>query len=124
MTLSIKSQEGFSLLELLVAMAILSLAVIPMIASQSTSLRSASILKERTLAEMVAENTLTELSASETPPQVGTMHGTEYQAGIAFDWQADINRITAQNIMTISVSVSRKNTINPLYKITGFRKSI
>lgn len=120
----VKAEDGFSLLELLVAIAILSLAVILMIDSQSTALRSASLLNEKALAEMVAENALTELSSSEIPPQIGTIRGTEYQAGIAFDWQANISRITAQNILTISVSVSQGSTNNMLYKVTGFRKSV
>ena len=116
------AQDGFSLLELLVAIAILSLAVIPMIATQSTAIRSSSRLNEKEIARFVAENALTELSISEIPPEPGMRRGTENQAGFNYDWQAVISRIPNQPLMTIALSVSREGSTDTLYRLNGFRK--
>ena len=120
----LKSDDGFSLLELLVAMAILSLAVIPMIATQSTALRSANRLTEKTLARMVGENALTDFITSDISPGFGTIRGSGIQAGMDFDWQAHIGPIRGQKILQISLSVSRHGDKKPMYKITGFKKAL
>ena len=116
------AQDGFSLLELLVAIAILSLAVIPMIATQSTAIRSSSRLNEKEIARFVAENALTELSISEIPPEPGMRRGTENQAGFNYDSQAVISRIPNQPLMTIALSVNREGSAETLYQLNGFRK--
>ncbi|MCP5380955.1 MAG: type II secretion system minor pseudopilin GspI [Kordiimonadaceae bacterium] len=116
------AQDGFSLLELLVAIAILSLAVIPMMATQSTAIRSSSHLNEKEIARFVAENALTELSISEIPPEPGMRQGTENQAGFDYTWQAVISRIPNQPLMTIMLSVNREGSTDTLYRLNGFRK--
>ncbi len=117
------SEDGFSLLELLVAMAILSLAIIPMIATQTTALTSTVRLNERALAQIVAENVLTELTISEKAPNPGITSGNEQQAGMDFNWQATVGYLNQQPIASISISVTKQGNRNPLYEITGFRKT-
>ena len=61
----LKHQAGFSLLELMVAVSLLSLVVIPLLLSQGDAMRNAARLEERVLAAMVAENLLNEATALE-----------------------------------------------------------
>ncbi len=117
------TEDGFSLLELLVAIAILSMAVIPMISTQTGALKSTSDLNERLLARIVAENALTELRLSEIPPAPGSINGTEYQAGMEFIWQAEVRNIPQQPLMAISLSVMKMDGRAPLFEINGFRKN-
>ncbi len=120
----IASDDGFSLLELLVAIAILSLAVIPMIATQTTAIHSTTLLSEKAIVQIVAENVLTELTVSEIAPYPGILSGEQVQAGIDFSWTANIRLMLPNDIMSISLIVSRDGGKETLYKITGFRKVV
>lgn len=114
--------DGFSLLELLVAIAILSIAVIPMLTTQSSALKNTADLNDRALAQIVAENALTELRLSEVTPVAGIMFGNEKQANVSFDWQADIRNLPGQPLTTIFISVSKSGGSGSIYQITGFRE--
>lgn len=116
--------DGFSLLELLVAIAILSLAIIPMVASQTTAVRSSSKLSEKGYAQIVAENVMTELRLSETPPTTGTIDGAEIFGGVPFYWQAEVRELTPQKVISISLKIIKEENDKELYEIIGFRKSI
>lgn len=115
------SNDGFSLLELLVAIAILSMAVIPLLATQTTALRSTSQVNEKVLARIVAQNALIDFRLSDIPPVPGFSSGNEHQAGVDFTWQANIRNIPQQPLSTISLSVMRSGQETPIYQITGFR---
>lgn len=121
-------EDGFSLLELLVALAILSLAAIPLMAGQSDSLKQAAKLQEKTLAQMVAENVVVRLRNQPSPPAAGQITGTEIQAGVTFQWQATIARQQSSGLMTMTVRVRAENPVNlkgfqTLVQLTGFRKA-
>ena len=116
--------DGFSLLELLVAIAILSLAVLPMVASQSTAVRSSSILSEKGYAKIVAENVMTELTLSEQPPLAGTIEGEEEFAGIPYHWRATVREISSQSVTSITLTILAANNETELYELTGFRRAI
>jgi general secretion pathway protein I len=117
------SEDGFSLLELLVAMAVLSLAVIPMLATQSTAIKSTVLLNEKTLAKIVAENALVELTTSEIGPVPGIVRGNDRQANIDFNWQANIKQMPTQPVTSISLTVNRDGKKKSLYQVIGFRKA-
>ena len=121
----LSQDDGFSLLELLVAIAILSLAIIPMVASQTTAVRSSSKLSEKGYAQIVAENVMTELRLSETPPPTtGTIDGAEIFGGVPFYWQAEVRELTPQKVISISLKIIKEENDKELYEIIGFRKSI
>lgn len=120
----LSQDDGFSLLELLVAIAILSLAIIPMVASQSTAVRSSAKLSEKGYAQIVAENVMTELTLSQTPPVNGVVNGQEEFGGMPFYWRANVRELTPQSIISISLTVLKEDNKTELYEIVGFRKSI
>lgn len=66
-----RQQRGFTLLEVLVAVAIVGLGMIAVFAQLNQSLLSASFLRERTLAHWVAVDRLTELRLVGEFPPVG-----------------------------------------------------
>ena len=123
MRIVMSHDDGFSLLELLVAIAILSLAVIPMLSNQAFALRSATDIQEKALAQIVAENTLVTFTARQFPPQTGTVSGTQTQGTIPFDWTAGITAVPGQKMLMITVTVSGRDNRDILARLTGFRKS-
>ncbi len=83
-------RRGFTLVEVLVALAIISIALLAAlrVASQSTS--SVGELRARLLAGWVAQNVLAESRARGEWPPPGIQRGTQRQGGIDFAWREEI----------------------------------
>lgn len=122
MTASPTSAQGFSLLELLVAVSVLALAAIPILINQSQSVRMASHVQEKVLAHTVAENTVALLSVK---PDIstGVLSGEQRQGGAVFLWRADISQTTDGGPLMMSVTVSRPKRAIKLAHLTGFREA-
>lgn len=63
-----RREEGFTLLEILVALTILAVAAGTVLAAATQQLRQAEAMENRTLALWIAENRLTELRLSASQP--------------------------------------------------------
>jgi general secretion pathway protein I len=83
-------ERGFTLVEVLVALAILAIAMAAAGRSVALSTDSAVAHKQRVLAGLVAENRLGELVARRAWPGVGVTEGTERQAGVDFRWRTEV----------------------------------
>jgi general secretion pathway protein I len=90
MCLAVSASRGFTLIEVLVALAIAAIALTAVSRSASVSSTSAAEIKLRTLAGYVAENRLGELEARRAWPPVGVSEGLERQAGIEFPWRVEV----------------------------------
>jgi general secretion pathway protein I len=64
-------QRAFTLLEVLVALAIFASVAAVLLTASARSLQNAARLEEKALAGWVADNYLTELQLAETPPPTG-----------------------------------------------------
>ena len=90
MCLAVSASRGFTLIEVLVALAIAAIALTAVSRSAAVSSTSAAEIKLRTLAGFVAENRLGELEARRAWPPVGVSEGLERQAGIEFPWRVEV----------------------------------
>lgn len=90
--------RGFTLLEVLVALAIFALVASSVLVASGRSVRIAGQLEERTLAMWVADNRLSELQLAEVPPSVGSDQGSVDFAGRRWLWQSDIE-VTSEPAM-------------------------
>lgn len=79
-------EEGFTLLELLVALALFSLAALALVKLQGVSVRTAADLDTRLLAETVARNLAVELSSDPHAPALGEASGVERNGGRDWRW--------------------------------------
>lgn len=86
-----KRQRGFTLLEVLVALAILATAMAAVARAASMMTDSASEAKLRTLATWVAQNRLAEHTARREWPETGSRSGSAEQAGMRFDWEERVS---------------------------------
>ena len=84
------ASRGFTLIEVLVALAIAAIALAAVSRSAAVSSASATEIKLRALAGFVAENRLGELDARRAWPPVGVTEGFERQAGIDFPWRMEV----------------------------------
>lgn len=116
------ADKGFSLIEMLMAMAILSLTAVALLEGQAQSLRVASTLQEKNLASFVADNRLALLLSSDEALVPGSRSGVESQLGTEFRWQETVRLLKGQNLYVLTVSVSRDGD-SPLVNLTGFRRA-
>ena len=82
--------KGFTLLEVLIALAILAIAMAAVARASALMSDSSHELKRRLLANWVAENRLAENASKSAWPDVGIKSGVEQQAGLSLRWEENV----------------------------------
>jgi general secretion pathway protein I len=100
------NSRAFTLIEMLVALAILAIALAAVQRAVSGSLDNAFELKQRLLASWVADNRLAELRAIRVLPPSGETRGEEVQAGITFHWQAQVSTTPNPFVERVEIRVT------------------
>ena len=83
------SQPGFTLFEVLVALAIISIALLAALRAAGQSTNNVGELRAHLLAGWVAENLLVEQRARGDWPSTGILRGTQSQGGTDFVWREE-----------------------------------
>ncbi|AOX99553.1 type II secretion system minor pseudopilin GspI [Jeongeupia sp. USM3] len=84
-----RPSHGLTLVEVLVALAVLAIAMAAALRAVSASTDTAGELATRTLAGWVAQNRLAEITARGEFPEPGRREGRASMAGREFVWQED-----------------------------------
>ena len=112
--------KGFTLIEVLVALAILAVAIAAANRASSLAINHSVEIKQRILADMVAQNRLT-LHAANGDWGTGQFSGTSQQAGINFPWQEVITTTPNPAFMKVIVTVQDPNQpTHRLRRLVGF----
>lgn len=82
-------RDGFTLVEVLVALAIVSIALLASLRVAGGGTNSVGELRTHLLAAGVAENVLAEQRARAVWLPIGMQHGTEQQGGIDYFWREE-----------------------------------
>jgi len=101
-----RQQKGFTLLEVLIALAILAIALAAAIKGVSSHVSNLVYLKERSLAHWVGLNALTELRVSGQWPKTGEIKGDEVMAGREFKWVISVTEVEGGDVRRLDVKVS------------------
>lgn len=83
-------RDGFTLVEVLVALAIISIALLAALRVAGGSTSSVGELRARLLAGWVAEDLLAEQRARGDWPSLGILRGTQRQGGVDFVWREEV----------------------------------
>lgn len=114
-----KSASGFTLIEVLVALAIFAVAVASLSAAMQNNVKNANYLKDKTLAHWIATNKMVELTATGDYPALADRTDKVEFAGQ--QWVVNTKIQKAQTKMAIrigEVSVGRETDGEPNYFAT------
>lgn len=98
-------RSGFTLLELMVALAILTIALSAVMRAVGAATNNVDELRVRTLAGWVADNRLAEHRARRDWLPVGRVEGQVEQGGVMFRWTEEIQATPNANFRRVEVSV-------------------
>jgi len=88
-----KAQYGFTLMEILIALAVLAILMSALLVTSGNSVRNATYLKQQTLAQWVAENIATEYRREKTFPRIGSKQNGEIEmAGTTWRWRVEVKK--------------------------------
>ena len=96
---------GFTLLEMLVALAIFSLAALALVRLQAVSARTSADLRERTLAQIVARNIMVERLTDPQAPALGASQGVSENVGRQWRWNQQVDDADNGRLALITVRV-------------------
>lgn len=97
--------RGFTLIEVLVALAIASLALLALFGAAAATVRTTDVLRDRTYANLVATNALAELRANGAWPEPGVLSGVAQQAGREWRWRATVSTTDDADVRRLDIVV-------------------
>ena len=105
MNSDLRSSRGFTLLEVLVALAIIAIAMGALIKTSGGQTANASYLKEKTLAHWVGMNQLVEQRITRGWPDIGNHQGSTEMARKEWYWTLEVKKTPDPNSRQLSYAV-------------------
>lgn len=96
---------GFTLIEVMLAMAVLAIAGVALVSATSSNVRHIGQLEERMVANWVASNQLVEANLDETWPPRNNKKGKVELASKEWFWQQKVVRTTDSNMRAVTIEV-------------------
>lgn len=121
-----RQQRGFTLVEVLVAMAIVAVAIPALISTISTQANNVSKIREQTIADWVAQN---QLNAQRLNYRLtgrilnGRQSGSEEMSGIEWHWLVESKETSVDRLRRLTVKVGLDQgdvDSNPISQLSGF----
>ncbi len=101
-----RGSGGFTLLEVMVALAVVAIALGAIIKGASDNAATAGWLRDRTLAHFVAMNQVAELQLAQSWPAPGKRHGDVELAHREWRWQAEISATSDDRVRKLELTVA------------------
>lgn len=111
---------GFTLVEVMVALAIAGLSLAAVAASISQMVDAGSAMRQRTYASWIAQNKIAELRLANVVPEVSSTTGEVEYAAQEWAWRATISETGVENLFRVEVEVSIAGSDDVIRTVTGF----
>lgn len=113
--------RGFTLIEVLVALAIVSIALLAALRAAGQGTSNVEALRAHLLAGWVAENVLAEQRAKGEWPAPGIQRGTQRQGDIEFNWREEVLATPNARFRRVDIRVfADPGEARQLSHLTGF----
>ena len=115
-----KSSRGFTLIEILAAVAVLAIAMAAILSGMARYADNASYIRQKTIALWVAHNRLSEIKMEANWPDTGTSDGTVEMAGQKWKWNTNVQTTPDDYLRRIDITVQREGSDASLAALSGF----
>lgn len=112
--------KGFTLIEVMVALVIVSLSLAGVAASMGQMIDTANTMRDRTFASWIAQNKIAELRLAGVIPEVGESSGEVDYANTTWAWTANVSETGVENLLKVEVAVSYAGFDDTIRQVTGF----
>jgi general secretion pathway protein I len=99
------AEHGFTLIEMLVALAIFSLAALALLRLEGATVKTTAQLQDQALAQIVARNIAVEALTDPEPPAMGSVTGEVVNAGRSWRWARMTGASPEPRIQQIAIQV-------------------
>jgi len=118
-----KTSAGFTLIEMLVALAVVAIALAAISSSYIHSFEVTDGLKERTLARWIAENHLVKRQLETPWPATGTRQGNLQYADQEWSWEEIIKSSPDKDFRRIAIEVRKKDSSHIAAAIVAYARN-
>lgn len=101
-----RSEAGFTLIEIMVALAVFSLAVLALVRLESGTLRGIAAVDGAMAAGLVARSVAEEAVGDAVPPALGSASGRQANGGRVWQWTRIVAPTGNSRVLRIDVSVA------------------
>lgn len=101
-----RAERGFSLLEMMVALAIFAIAALALIKLQGASVAQTAELDRRLYAEIALDNLAVDAITDPLPPALGETKGTIDNGGRRYAWRRLTSKLPDSDMLRIDLAVS------------------
>jgi general secretion pathway protein I len=117
-----KACSGFTLVEVVVALAIVAVGMLAVFKTIGDTVNNVSYLRDRSFAAWIADNRITEIRISGQMPSVDETDGDLEYAGRRWYWTANVAQTPVEGIRRIDVRVRREGDAadSALVSMAGF----
>ena len=115
-----KQERGFTLLEVLIALMVISISLVAIAGEMINMLNAANTMQERTYASWIAHNKVTEMRLANVVPEVSTSSGELDYANREWAWRAVVSETGVENLFRVDVTISNPGGDPIMRPITGF----
>ena len=116
-------ESGFTLIEMLVALAIFSLAALALLRLGGATAANSARLHDQAMAQMVARNLAVEVLSDPAPPPFGTLTGETVNGGRRWTWMRTTGRSPEARIQQIEIEVASPSGGFGRARLTIFRRA-
>jgi general secretion pathway protein I len=114
-----RAEQGFTLIEVLVAMSVFSIAALALVNVSGENTRTAAAIEARVIAGVVADNRIAE-ALIDWPP-IGESAGVDQAGDRPWRWVRKVSRTSDPEVLRIDVIVGRPDDRRTLAEATAFR---
>ncbi len=118
--LGVARNNGFTLIEVMVALVIVALSLTAVAASMSQMIDASQTMRDRTYASWIAQNRIAEIRLAAETPDVGSTGGEVEYANTDWNWRTTVSETGVDELYRIDVAVSFADSEDTIRTVTGF----